>query len=178
MNLPNLLTIIRILLIPVFIFFYSPGSFQSSILAAAFFLIASLTDVLDGYLARRRSEETQFGKFLDPVADKLLIISALFLLVGAGRVSAWIAIVLVGREFAITGFRAIASAEGVVIAAEGFGKYKMFFQIVAITFLIIDLPNFHAIGLTFLWVALFLSVISATRYFIKFGKVVNLQKVK
>ena len=180
MNLPNLLTIARILLIPFFIFFYYQGSFRASLLAAAFFLIASLTDVLDGYLARRRHEVTQFGKFLDPVADKLLIISALFLLVGDGRVSAWIAIILVGREFAVTGFRAIASTEGVVIAAEGFGKYKMFFQIVAITFLIIDLPQayFHIIGSTFLWVSLFLSVISAGLYFVKFGKVVNLQKVK
>lgn len=180
MNLPNFLTIVRILLIPFLIVIYYQGSLQAHILAAAFFLIASLTDVLDGYLARRRSEVTQFGKFLDPVADKLLIISALFLLVGNGRVSAWIAIILVGREFAVTGFRAIASTEGVVIAAEGAGKYKMFFQIVAITFLIVDLSEayFHAIGLVFLWISLFLSLVSGARYFVKFGKVVNLQKVK
>ena len=180
MNLPNFLTIGRILLIPFFILFSNQASAGASIAAASVFLFASLTDLLDGYLARRRSEVTQFGKFLDPVADKLLILSALILLVGNGRIPAWIAIVLVGREFAVTGFRAIASSEGVIIAAEGTGKYKMFFQILAIIFLIIDFPeaSFHFVGLVFLWISMFLSLYSAGRYFIKFGRVVNLQKVK
>lgn len=180
MNLPNLLTILRIVMIPFFIFFFYPSSARSPLTAATIFLLASLTDVLDGYLARLRSEVTQFGKFLDPVADKLLIISALILLVGNGRVPAWLAIIIIGREFAVTGFRAIASSEGVIIASEGTGKYKMFLQIVAITFLIIDLPSFyfHQIGLLLLSLSMLLAVYSAGQYFIKFGRSVNLLKVK
>lgn len=180
MNLPNILTIIRVVLIPFFIFFFSRPSTRSATIAAVIFLVASLTDLLDGYLARRRKEVTQFGKFLDPVADKLLIVSALILLVANGRVPAWIAIVIVGREFAITAFRAIASSEGVIIAAEGTGKYKMFLQTVAIIFLIIDLPAlyFHRIGLFLLLIAMALAIYSAGQYFIKFGRQVNLMKVK
>ncbi len=180
MNLPNLLTIIRVALIPFFIFFFSRPSVQSTTIAAVIFLVASLTDLLDGYLARRRSEVTQFGKFLDPVADKLLIVSALILLVANGRVPAWIAIVIIGREFAVTAFRAIAASEGVIIAAEGTGKYKMFLQIVAIIFLITDLPSpaFHQIGLFLLLISMALAIYSAVQYFVKFGRSVNLMKVK
>lgn len=188
MNLPNFLTILRIFLIPFFILFFYQPSVIASIVAAIIFLGASLTDILDGYFARRRSEVTQFGKFLDPVADKLLIISALILLVENRRVSAWVAIIIIGREFAVTGFRAIASSEGVVIAAEGIGKYKTFFQIAAIIFLIVDFhPSgqgyrpeayFQAIGLSFLWLSIGLSFFSAGQYFVKFGRAVNLQKVK
>lgn len=180
MNLPNILTIIRVVLIPFFIFFFSHPSFQSAIIAAVIFLVASLTDLLDGYLARRRKEVTQFGKFLDPVADKLLIVSALILLVANGRVPAWVAIVVIGREFAVTAFRAIASSEGVIIAAEGTGKYKMFFQTLAIIFLITDFPSptFHQIGLFLLLTATALALYSAGQYFIKFGRQVNLMKVK
>ncbi|MBI3803412.1 MAG: CDP-diacylglycerol--glycerol-3-phosphate 3-phosphatidyltransferase [Nitrospirae bacterium] len=180
MNLPNILTIIRVLLIPFFIFFFSQASLRSEIIAGIIFLVASLTDLLDGYLARRTSQVTQFGKFLDPVADKLLIVSALVLLVGNGRVPAWVAIVIIGREFAVTAFRAIASSEGIIIAAEGTGKYKMFLQTVAIIFLITDLPSphFHQIGLVFLFAAMLLAIYSAGQYFIKFGRQVNLLKVK
>lgn len=180
MNLPNILTIIRVALIPFFIFFFSRPSRRSAVIAAVIFLVASLTDLLDGYLARRRKEVTQFGKFLDPVADKLLIVSALILLVANGRVQAWVAIVIIGREFAVTAFRAIASSEGVIIAAEGTGKYKMFLQTVAIIFLITDVPSlyFHQIGLFLLLIALALAIYSAVQYFIKFGRQVNLMKVK
>jgi len=180
MNLPNFLTIIRVVLIPFFIFFFSIASRGSAMIAAVIFLVASLTDLLDGYLARRRKEVTQFGKFLDPVADKLLIVSALILLVANGRVPAWIAIIIIGREFAVTAFRAIASSEGVIIAAEGTGKYKMFLQTVAMIFLIPDFssPTFHRIGLSFLLVATALAIYSAVQYFIKFGRQVNLMKVK
>lgn len=180
MNLPNILTMIRVVLIPFFIFFFSRPSTSSAIIAAVIFLVASLTDLLDGYFARRRKEVTQFGKFLDPVADKLLIVSALILLVANGRVPAWIAIVIIGREFAVTAFRAIASSEGVIIAAEGTGKYKMFLQTVAIIFLITDLPAFyfHEIGLFLLLIATALAIYSAGQYFIKFGRQVNLMKVK
>ncbi|MCG3117212.1 MAG: CDP-diacylglycerol--glycerol-3-phosphate 3-phosphatidyltransferase [Candidatus Manganitrophus sp. SA1] len=180
MNLPNILTMIRVVLIPFFIYFFSRPSTSSAIIAAVIFLVASLTDLLDGYFARRRKEVTQFGKFLDPVADKLLIVAALILLVANGRVPAWIAIVIIGREFAVTAFRAIASSEGVIIAAEGTGKYKMFLQTVAIIFLITDLPAFyfHEIGLFLLLIATALAIYSAGQYFIKFGRQVNLMKVK
>jgi CDP-diacylglycerol--glycerol-3-phosphate 3-phosphatidyltransferase len=180
MNLPNFLTILRVLLIPFFIFFFYQGSTQGSIVSASIFFVASLTDLLDGYLARRRSEVTQFGKFLDPVADKLLIVSALILLVGNGRVPAWMAIIIIGREFAVTGFRAIASSEGVIIAAEGTGKYKMFVQIIAVILLTVDLPSiyFHQVGLLLLMISMVLALFSAGQYFIKFIRRVNLLKVK
>ncbi|MFQ5543779.1 MAG: CDP-diacylglycerol--glycerol-3-phosphate 3-phosphatidyltransferase [Nitrospiria bacterium] len=176
MNLPNILTLFRIVLIPFFIVSF----YQSSLVAASIFLIASLTDVLDGYLARLRSEVTQFGKFLDPIADKLLILSALILLVESGRVPAWLAIVIIGREFSVTGFRAIASSEGVVISAEGTGKIKMLLQIVSILVLTVDFlsPLFHQVGFSLLLISMVLAVFSAVQYFIKFGQRLNLLKVK
>ncbi len=180
MNLPNTLTITRVLLIPFFIGFFYQSTQQSSLIAAGIFSIASITDVLDGYFARLRSEVTQFGKFLDPVADKLLILSALILLVGDQRVPAWIAIIIIGREFAVTGFRAIASSEGVVIAAENLGKYKTVLQIFAIILLIIDFASgiYHQVGMLLLLASMILALYSAIQYFVKFGRSVNLLKVK
>jgi len=180
MNLPNTLTITRVLLIPFFIGFFYQSTRQSSLIAAGIFSIASITDMLDGYFARLRSEVTQFGKFLDPVADKLLILSALILLVGDKRVSAWIAIVIIGREFAVTGFRAIASSEGIVIAAENLGKYKTVLQIFAIILLIIDFNSgiYHKIGLILLLASMVLALYSALQYFIKYGRSLNILKVK
>jgi len=178
MNLPNILTLFRIALIPFYILFFYRMSFQNSIIAAMIFLIASLTDALDGYLARARSEVTKFGKFLDPIADKLLVLSALILLVDYHRVPAWLVIVIVGREFAVTGFRAIAASDGVVIAAERTGKYKMIFQTISIIFLTVDFPDpaFHQIGLVFLFVSMFLAVFSAGQYFLKYAGSLNLLK--
>ncbi len=180
MNLPNLLTSARVALIPFFIFFFTYPTFRSELFAAAIFLVASVTDLLDGYFARRRAQVTPFGKFLDPVADKLLIVSALILLVENGRVPAWIAIVIVGREFAVTAFRAIASSEGIVIVAEGTGKYKMVLQTVAVIFLIIDFFFFslRLIGQFLLIISMILALYSAWQYFIKFGRQMNLLKLK
>lgn len=180
MNLPNILTLFRVALIPFYILFFYQASFDASIIAALIFLIASLTDILDGYLARARSEVTQFGKFLDPVADKLLILSALILLVGIGRVPAWLAIIIIGREFTMTGFRAIASSEGIVIAAETTGKIKMFLQIVSVIILTIDFKNplFHQIGMAFLLASMVLAIFSALQYFVKFGRSVKLLQIK
>ncbi|HIE65162.1 MAG: CDP-diacylglycerol--glycerol-3-phosphate 3-phosphatidyltransferase [Nitrospira sp.] len=180
MNLPNSLTITRVLLIPFFIGFFYQSTQQSSLIAAGIFSIASITDILDGYFARLRSEVTQFGKFLDPVADKLLILSALILLVGDNRVSAWIAIVIIGREFAVTGFRAIASSEGIVIAAENLGKYKTALQVIAIILLIIDFTSeiYHEIGLLLLLASMVLALYSAMQYFVKYGRSLNILKVK
>lgn len=175
MNLPNSLTLARIAVVPFFVvFFYIPffRSPQGSVLLTLLFLVAVLTDMLDGYLARKRSEVTPFGKFLDPVADKILIISALILLVSEGRVPAWIAIIIIGRDFIVTGLRVVLSLEGVVIAADSFGKYKMFFQSVAIIFLLlIAEPTlyFYEIGFSFLTLSVIFSLFSAGQYFFRFG---------
>ncbi len=180
MNLPNILTIFRIVLIPFYILFFYQRSFDASIIAAVIFSIASLTDFLDGYLARMRSEVTQFGKFLDPIADKLLILSALILLVGIGRVPAWLAIVIIGRELTMTGFRAIAASEGIVIAAETTGKIKMFFQTVSVIILTIDFETsiYHQTGMFLLLLAMFLAIFSAFQYFFKFGRSLKLMDIK
>ncbi len=180
MNLPNLLTIFRIVLIPFYIFFFEQNTTQSSYIAAFIFFVAGITDVLDGYLARSRSEVTKFGKFLDPIADKLLILAALFLLVAQQRVPAWLAIVIVGREFAVTGFRAIAASEGIVIAAESTGKIKMMLQAISIFILTIDFPQplFHQAGSALLLISMALALFSAGQYCTKYGRNLGLFNAK
>ncbi len=172
MNLPNLITLLRILLIPVFIIVFSDPAALRSLGAAIIFLLASLTDLLDGYLARRRGQITKLGKFLDPIADKFLVISALVLLVDYHRVAAWIAIVIIGRELAVTGLRAIAASAGIVIAAEEVGKYKMTIQTVAIVLLILGKEsrafNLHFWGTVLLWISMVLAVVSGLQYFTRF----------
>ena len=130
-NLPNLITLFRIGTIPfVVLFLFFPGA-PASFLAALFFTAASLTDLLDGYIARQQKSETPFGKLLDPLADKLLINSAFIMLIPLGRVPAWVVVLIVGREVAVTGLRGIASLEGLAIAASKWGKAKMIFQAIA-----------------------------------------------
>ncbi|MEK7703016.1 MAG: CDP-diacylglycerol--glycerol-3-phosphate 3-phosphatidyltransferase [Nitrospirota bacterium] len=176
MNLPNFLTLLRIGIVPFFIaFFYIPyfRTLQGSILLALLFLIASLTDLLDGYLARRHDQVTRFGQFLDPVADKILVLSALILLVGSQVIPSWIAIVIIGREFVVTGLRLIVALEGIVIAAESFGKYKMFFQSTAMIFLLLVVPPafyFNEIGFALLILSIIFSLSSACQYFLQFGR--------
>jgi len=182
-NLPNALTLFRVLLIPVFILFLSsPGLFdmtlgQGALISAGIFFVASVTDWLDGYIARVTGQVTKVGKLFDPIADKLLVLSALILLVPHNEVPAWMAIVIIGREFAVTGFRAIATSEGVVIPAQEGGKAKMFFQIIAIIALLIDLGhldffrtvvNAYLIGTVSLWLAMVLAVLSGVQYFVSF----------
>lgn len=174
-NVPNLLTTLRIVLIPLFILLFDHQSPFRSVWAALIFLIASLTDLLDGYFARRRDEITRLGKLLDPVADKLLVASALILLVDDKRVPPWIAIIIIGREFAVMGLRAIASSEGIIIAAEKGGKYKMAVLTASIVFLIlgdgwITLIDFPFWGHLFLWLGMILAVVSAGQYFVTFTK--------
>jgi len=173
-NLPNLLTVTRILLIPVFVVLFSTPTPEGSLWAALVFVIAAVTDILDGYLARRRSQVTKLGRLLDPIADKLLVLSGLFLLVELGQVPAWVAIVIIGREVAVTGIRAIAATAGIVIAVERLGKYKMVFEVLAITLLILanaavpGLEFAFALGMAFLYVALVLAVTSGAGYLIRF----------
>jgi CDP-diacylglycerol--glycerol-3-phosphate 3-phosphatidyltransferase len=133
-----------------------------------------VTDTLDGYLARRRGMVTTLGKFLDPLADKLLIVTALIALIPARAIPAWMVIIIVGREIAITGLRGIAVTQGIVISASNLGKYKTVFEVASIFFLILDgsylSVDFHPIGMVFLWVALIVAVISGADYFRKYLK--------
>jgi len=179
-NLPNLLTFSRLLLIPIFVLLFSQPTPVRSLAAAVVFGIAAITDLLDGYLARRRSEVTRLGRLLDPVADKLLVLSGLILLVEFHRVSAVVAILMIAREVAVTGIRAISAAEGIVLSAETIGKYKMTAQVLAILFLIVADSvdpewNFYAIGNVLLYSALMLGLISGARYLVTFWRQISLK---
>lgn len=170
LNLPNLVTFTRILLIPVFVILFATPTPDRSLVAAIVFVVAAVTDLLDGYLARKSGQVTTLGKLLDPIADKMLVLSALILLVNVDRVSALVAILIIAREVAVTGVRAIAAGEGIIIPAETTGKYKMVLQIVAIVFLILEgtvaeaLGNLHLPGIVTLYFSLLLSYVSGAKY--------------
>lgn len=170
LNLPTVLTLSRIVLIPFFIF----TVYLHPIIGALIFGIASLTDFLDGYLARRSGEITKFGIILDPIADKFLIISALIVLVDMARLPAWIAIIIIVREFLVTGLRVVALSKDIVIAAELGGKIKTATQITAILCLILNTRVFgldlYDIGIVLIWVALTVSIFSGIQYTVLFGK--------
>ncbi len=172
-NLPNSLTLSRILLIPVFVYLFSDPTAERSLAAALVFTTAALTDLLDGYVARRRGQITNLGKLLDPVADKLLVAAGLVLLVQEQRVEVWLVIAIIAREIIVTGARAVAAREGFIIAADSLGKVKVVSQILGILLLIlqnvIQLPivSAHELGIWFLWAALFFAVVSGTKYIIE-----------
>ncbi|MGQ0665445.1 MAG: CDP-diacylglycerol--glycerol-3-phosphate 3-phosphatidyltransferase [Nitrospiraceae bacterium] len=176
LNLPNLLTLVRILLIPVFVIFFIDPTPDRSLIAAVIFTLAAVTDLLDGYIARRTGQVTKLGKLLDPIADKLLVLSALILLVNIDRVSALVAILVIARELAVTGIRAIAAGERLIIAAETAGKYKMALQVVAIVLLILEgtglaeLGNMHLAGTVTLYLSLVLGYFSGGQYVWSFWK--------
>lgn len=175
-NLPNLITGLRILLIPVFLFLFLTPTPTRALWAAIVFVLASTTDLLDGYIARKMEQVTSLGKLLDPIADKLLVLSALVLLVQFQRVPAFLAILLIGREMTITGLRLIAANQGLIIPAERLGKFKTFIQVVSITLLILDESHSPAIvgmdihdwGRVLLWISVILAYLSAVQYFQKF----------
>lgn len=175
-NLPNVLTVARILLIPVFILVFATPTPERSLAAAAVFLIAAITDCLDGYLARRRSQVTRLGRLLDPIADKLLVLSGLVLLVQFGRVAAWVAIMIIARELAVTGVRALAASEGIILSAESAGKYKMIAQVLAILLLLLEdslAPlgvNTHLPGTAVLYLALVLGLVSGWQYVVSYWR--------
>ena len=175
MNLPNKLTIFRVVLIPFFLVFLYTDFWGRGILytAAAIFIIASLTDLIDGKIARKYNLVTNFGKFMDPLADKLLVCSAMIALVDLGKIAGWIVIVIIAREFIISGFRLIASDNGVVIAASYWGKFKTTFQMIMIILLILDLPfvYMNIVNNIVVYVALILTVISLVDYIFKNYKV-------
>ena len=180
MNLPNKLTLGRIFLVPFIIVFLVVGEKVPNYTAGAIFLAAVLTDWLDGQIARNTRQVTTLGKLLDPIADKLLISTALIALVQVGRAPAWMVVLIVGRELAITGLRTIAASQSVIIHASDFGKYKMLTEVAAVSFLILDWPpewGFIAIpslGVLCLWGAIALSIVSGIDYFLKFWKVIDL----
>ena len=168
MNLPNKLTIFRVILIPFFIVFLLVRITPvDKWIALAIFIIASLTDLLDGKIARKYNLVTNFGKFMDPLADKLLVCSALICLIELERIPSWMVIVIIAREFIISGFRLVASDNGVVIAASYWGKFKTTFQMVAVCLLIADIPALYLLTRIVLWIAVILTVVSLVDYLIK-----------
>lgn len=167
MNLPNKITIFRVIMIPVFlVFMLVPGIPYGSYIAAAVFVIACLSDALDGHIARKHDLVTNFGKFMDPLADKLLVCSALICFVELSYMPAWMVIVIIAREFIISGFRLIASDNGVVIAASYWGKFKTIAQMIACILLIVQLPFDYAdlVEQIFIWLALVLTEVSLCEY--------------
>lgn len=195
MNLPNKLTVFRMIMVPFFVYillapvYYPTGSFMYLILppvlvtyanyvAALIFVVASFTDFLDGYLARRDGLVTNFGKFMDPLADKLLVCSALICLIQTGLLPAWVVVIIISREFIISGFRLVASDNGVVIAASYWGKFKTVTQMVMVVVLILNFQ--HPLMILFanilIWLSVILTVVSLVDYVVKNKDVLNDQK--
>mgnify|MGYP001148226411 FL=1 len=169
MNLPNKLTMLRVVMIPFFVVFMLVpiAGGTDKWIALALFIAASLTDMLDGHIARKYHLVTNFGKFMDPLADKLLVCSALICLVDLRRIPSWVVIVIIAREFIISGFRLIASDNGVVIAASYWGKFKTTFQMVMICLMIADLEPLRLLTAAVMWIALALTVVSLVDYLVK-----------
>lgn len=170
MNLANKITMARVVMIPLFIFiFMDAGLPNYRYIAAAIFILASLTDALDGYIARSRNLVTNFGKFIDPLADKLLVSAALICLVELGQLSAWIVIIIISREFIITGFRLVAALDNIVIAASITAKFKTASQMIMIILLILNWHNdwFDLATNLFIWLSVIFAIVSAVEYIAK-----------
>lgn len=180
MNLPNKLTIFRVILIPFFVvFMLAPICLgYANYIAVAIFIVASLTDLLDGKIARKYNLVTDFGKFMDPLADKLLVCAAMICLIETGQLAAWIVIVIISREFIISGFRLVAADNGVVIAASYWGKFKTTFQMLMVIVLILNFDNryFQILGTVLTYIALVLTVVSLIDYLWKNRAVLKEQK--
>ena len=178
-NLPNTLTVIRILMVPVMVWLlWEEPSFKDGIIATAIFAGAMITDIIDGWLARRWDLVSPIGAYLDPLADKLMTVTVLVMLIPHGRAPAWVVVLLLCRELAITGLRGIASQEGLVISASAFGKLKTVYMSIAIGFLLWHHPTFpepyttdaHSTGIALLYIATFCSMYSGAHYFVQFVK--------
>ena len=174
-NLPNTITLLRLAVIPVLFFLLlNPGRILSMVIAVLF-IIAAITDLIDGYVARKYNIVTTMGKFLDPVADKLIVTTAMIMMIPIGRIPAWIVVFIIMRDLLVDGLRSIASAEGLVIDASRLGKQKTLCQIVAVSALLIHYDTVfgldaHAVGIVVLFLALALTMWSGADYFIKFYK--------
>lgn len=179
MNTPNKLTIARVIMIPFFVAFlmYDITGSADKWIALGIFVVASLTDTLDGYLARKHNLVTNFGKFMDPLADKLLVCSAMICMIELGRLPAWIVIIIIAREFIISGFRLIAAENGVVIAANYWGKFKTVSQMIMIILLILHFGGIFAVlEQIFIWLSLALTVISLITYIWQNRSVLSMQE--
>ena len=196
MNLANKLTVVRMIFVPIFLLCMSTDIIPyGTLIATIIFILASITDKLDGYIARSRNQVTNFGKFMDPLADKLLVTAALVTLTGINIIPAWISVIIIAREFAVSGLRSIAAAEGHVIAASNWGKIKTVFQMIAIILLLIvanvastpwiaDIILSNTFLINFftyvpdivLYIALIITIISGIDYFVKNKSVINTDK--
>jgi len=173
-NLPNAITMLRVGIIPVLFFLLLSPDSTGSLVIAGIFVIAALTDLLDGYIARRYQIVTTMGKFLDPIADKLVVNTAMILMIPIGRIPAWIVAIIIIRDFTVDGIRTIASSEGVIIGSSRLAKQKTLCQVFAVTALMIHYPflgaDAHLVGIAILYVALFLTLYSGLDYMMKFFK--------
>ena len=176
MNLPNKLTLLRVVLIPVFVVLLLLEGGQNDTLRIAaliVFCFASFTDFLDGQIARRNNLVTNFGKFMDPLADKLLVCSALICMLELGQLPSWYVITVIAREFIISGFRLVAADNGIVIAASWWGKFKTTFQMLTVILLILNIPALHTVTLIIAGVAFVLTLVSLLDYIAKNYKVIT-----
>ena len=180
MNTPNKLTIARMIIVPFLVIFLLTGwgGEANRYISLTLFVVASVTDWFDGYLARKNNLVTNFGKFMDPLADKLLVCSAMICMIDLKRLPAWFVIIIIAREFIISGFRLIAAENGIVIAANYWGKFKTVFQMLMVIVLILDIRNqfFAVLGTVLTYIALVLTVVSLTDYIAKNKNVLKEQK--
>lgn len=177
MNTPNKLTLMRTLMVPVFVLCMYLDFNNSRIIATIIFALASFTDFLDGYLARRDNLVTNFGKFADPLADKILVCSAMIMLVSSGEMPAWAVIIIIAREFTITGFRIIAASENITIAASPLGKFKTVTQLISNILLLTGIESLRSVGIAIFYLAVVFTVISGADYLIKNKKVLDLENI-
>jgi CDP-diacylglycerol---glycerol-3-phosphate 3-phosphatidyltransferase len=176
LNAPNILTVLRILMIPVIVVALLDETGEGDVIAAGLFALAALTDGLDGYIARRQRQETTFGKLMDPLADKLLVTAALISLVSLDRLAAWVAMVIIAREFAVTGLRSVAAERGVVISASWLGKAKTGLQVAAIIGLIAFEPT--PVGVDILvYAAVAMTIISGADYFLGLKRHMEVEEI-
>lgn len=172
MNVPLALTYIRILAVPLLVIAILTDFRGNDLAAFAIFVLATFTDTLDGYWARKKKQVTVLGQLLDPTADKLLVVSALVCLVGTGIVPAWMGVIIIGREIAVTGFRALASARGINIPASGLGKFKMGLETVTVSILLLGeeiLGPYYVLGMAGLWMTVIAALASAAEYYLRHG---------
>ena len=180
MNLPNKLTVLRMVLVPFFVatLLLSQNNDSLKWVALVLFIVASLTDFADGYIARKYNLITNFGKFMDPLADKILTISGMICLIELGRIPSWIVVIIVAREFIISGFRLVAAENGVVIAANYWGKFKTTFQMIMIILMIMNIPRLGLVTDIVMWIALLLTIISLATYIMQNMEVVRTMELK
>lgn len=181
MNLANKITLFRVLLVPIFLLVLYSNIENNVIIAGVIFAIASFTDMLDGYIARSRNLVTNFGKFVDPLADKVLASAALIALVDMGQISGWIVVVIIAREFTVTGFRVLAASQGVTIAASPWGKIKTITQLMAIILFLFNNFPFSYLGIRadiiMIYIALFFTILSGIDYIFKNKEILDMKDI-